>query len=146
MKKIIVIFIAILLSTLNAQTWNVKTRNGNMISYFWFIENNKRYIYSEIADYNKIFCVIDKNFIYSVIIFHNQYIAIKQKNTTGNIDDDLIPAGELVKEDLSVLLELEKMGVKDKLNEVESVISTKALELITEAENKIHSNKYFPQL
>lgn len=146
MKKIIVIFIAILLSTLNAQTWNVKTQNGNIISYFWFIENNKRYIYREIADYDKIFCVIDKNFIYSVIIFHDKYVAIKQKNTTGNIDDDLIPAGELVKEDLSVLLELEKMGVKDKLKKSKSVISTKALELIRKVENKIHSNKYFPQL
>lgn len=146
MKKIIVIFIAILLSTLNAQTWNVKTRNGNMISYFWFIENNKRYIYSEIADYDKIFCVIDKNFIYSVIIFHNQYIAIKQKNTTGNIDDDIIHAGELVKEDLLVLLELEKIGVKDKLKKSKSAISTKALELITKVENKIHSNKDFTQL
>lgn len=146
MKKIIVIFIAILLSTLNAQTWNVKTRNGNIISYFWFIENNKRYIYSEIADYDKIFCVIDKNFIYSVIIFHNQYIAIKQKNTTGNIDDDIIHAGELVKEDLLVLLELEKIGVKDKFKKSKSAISTKALELITKVENKIQSNKDFTQL
>lgn len=55
MKKIIVIFIAILLSTLNAQTWNVKTRNGNIISYFWFIENNKRYIYKDDVSRNIIY-------------------------------------------------------------------------------------------
>lgn len=121
-------------------TWKEKTVKNNYgatISYFQFIDKDTRYTYREVENSGNSFCLINKEFVYQVAYIYDEYIVKKSKNKTGNIDDDLIPAGELIKEDLSVLLELEKMEVKDKLNKVESVISTKALELITEAENNI---------
>lgn len=144
MKKYLV-FLVLLIIACNSSsnnsnlTWKEKTvKNdyGATISYFQFIDKDTRYTYREVESGNS-FCLINKDFVYQIAYIYDEYIIKQSKNKTGNIDDDLIPAGELVKEDLSVLLELEKMGVKDKLNEVESVISTKALELITEAENNI---------
>lgn len=110
----------------------VKNSAGYTIKYFQFIDGDARYTYREI-DGNGSFCMIEKDFVYSIISYNDEYLIEKQENITGNIDDDLIPAGDTVGEGLSVLLELENKNIKNKISQNKSVISTKVLRLLKEA-------------
>lgn len=110
----------------------VKNNAGYTIKYFQFIDGDARYTYREI-DGNGSFCMIEKDFVYSIISYNNEYLIEKQENITGNIDDDLIPAGDTVSEGLSVLLELENKNIKNKISQNKSVISSKVLKLLKEA-------------
>lgn len=143
MKNYIIIFLFILSIIACGQStqkeWQEKIATntyGYTISYFQFIDNNKRYTYREVGEADKSFCMINKTFVYQVAYINNQYYIKKMKNKTGNIDDDLIPAGDTITEGLTVLLELKKNKVKETIKKIDSVISTKAIELLTDAENE----------
>lgn len=143
MKNYIIIFLFILSIIACGQAtpkeWQEKIATntyGYTISYFQFIDNNKRYTYREVGETDKSFCMINKTFVYQVAYINNQYYIKKMKNKTGNIADDLIPAGDTITEGSTVLLELEKNKVKETIKKIDSVISTKAIELLTDAENE----------
>lgn len=142
MKNYIIIFLFILsiiacgqTNTKDTKEWQEKIATNNAgytIKYFQFIDGDARYTYREI-DGNGSFCMIEKDFVYSIISYNNEYLIEKQENITGNIDDDLIPAGDTVSKGLSVLLELENKNIKNKISQNKSVISSKVLKLLKEA-------------